>query len=81
MFLDATEGSAPEEFPNADLVAVSANQQEIYYQTFNNKIIESGRAGEFVDGFDIPVAYEETPTFRRAPISFGDIDLIVFESH
>jgi len=74
MFLDATEGSAPEEFPNADLVAVSANQQEIYYQTFNNKIIESGRAGEFVDGFDIPVAYEETPTFRRAPISFGDID-------
>jgi len=73
-FLDASEGTAPEEFPDADLVSISANQQEIYYQSFNNKIIEIGRAGEFVEGFDIPVAYEETPTYRKAPISFGDVD-------
>lgn len=73
-FLEASEGSAPEDFPDADMVSISANAQEIYYQSFNNKIIEVGRAGEFVPGFDIPVAYEELPTFRRAPISFGDVD-------
>lgn len=73
-FLEASEGTAPDNFPDADLVAISANEQEIYYQTFNNKIIELGRAGEFIPGFDIPVAYKETPTFRKAPISFGDVD-------
>lgn len=73
-FLDASEGTAPEDFPDADLVSISANEQETYYQSFNNKIIEIGRAGEFVPGFDIPVAYEENPTFRKAPISFGDVD-------
>ena len=73
-FLEASQGTAPENFPDADLVSISANAQEIYYQSFNNKIIELGRAGEFVPGFDIPVAFDENPTFRRAPISFGDVD-------
>ena len=73
-FLEASQGTASEDFPDADLVSLSANEQETYYQSFSNKIIEIGRAGEFIPGFDIPVVYEENPTFRRAPISFGDVD-------
>lgn len=74
LFLEASQGLDSENFPEADLVSISANEQETYYQSFSNKIIEIGRAGEFVQGFDIPVQYEENPTFRRAPISFGDVD-------
>ena len=73
-FLEASEGMASEDFPDADLVSLSANEQEAYYKSFSNKIIEIGRAGEFVPGFDIPVVYEENPTYRRAPISYGDVD-------
>ena len=73
-FFEASEGMSSEDFPEADLVSLSANEEEIYYKSFSNKIIEIGRAGEFVSGFDIPVVYEENPTFRRAPISFGDVD-------
>ncbi len=73
-FLEASLGVDSEGFPDADLVSISANEQETYYKSFSNKIIEIGRAGEFIQGFDIPVQYEENPTFRRAPISFGDID-------
>ena len=73
-FLEASEGIASEDFPDADLVSLSANEQETYYKSFSNKIIEIGRAGEFVPGFDIPVVYEENPTYRRAPISYGDVD-------
>ena len=73
-FLEASEGMASEDFPDADLVSLTANEQETYYKSFSNKIIEIGRAGEFVPGFDIPVVYEENPTYRRAPISYGDVD-------
>ena len=74
LFLEASQGTASEDFPDADLVSISANEQETYYQSFSNKIIEIGRAGEFIEGFDIPVEYQENPTFRRSPISFGDVD-------
>lgn len=73
-FLEASEGMASENFPDADLVSLTANEQETYYKSFSNKIIEIGRAGEFIPGFDIPVVYEENPTYRRAPISYGDVD-------
>ena len=74
LFLEASQGTDSASFPDADLVSISANEQETYYQSFSNKIIEIGRAGEFVQGFDIPVEYDENPTYRRAPISFGDVD-------
>jgi len=73
-FLDPSEGSAGAQFPQATMVSVAANQFETYYQSFNNKIIEIGRAGEIVPGFDLPARYLEEPTFRRAPLSFQDFN-------
>lgn len=74
LFLDPSEGTAGSDFTDATMVALLENNQEVYYQSFNNKIIEVGRAGEFVAGFDIPVTYEEQPTFRRAPLSYQDVN-------
>lgn len=74
LFLDPAEGTALASFPDATMVAIAANEQEVYYQSFNNKIVELGRSGEFIAGIDIPAGYIETPTYRRAPISFGDVD-------
>lgn len=73
LFLDASQGISSAIFPDADIVSISANEQETYYQIFSDRIIEVGRAGEFVQGFDIPIVYQENPTFRKAPLAFGDI--------
>lgn len=72
IFLEIEEGSAPENFPDATMVSFSTNEQEVYYQSFNNRILEIGFAGEFIPGFDVPALYTDPPTYRRAPISYLD---------
>jgi len=74
IFSDPAEGEASDMFPDADLLDKSTNQ-EIYYQTFNNKIIEIGRSGldPVLNAIDLSFVNDGESVFRRAPMSMGDI--------
>ena len=74
-YLDPASGNSSADFPDADLMSTQGGVTEIYYDVFNNRIDEIGRAGQdfgFGD-IDIPFTFEEKPVVRRAPISFGDV--------
>ncbi len=72
-YINAADGDAFAQFPDADLLDKSENQ-EIYYQSFNNKIIEVGRSGldPVLNVIELSFTNEGESILRRAPISFGD---------
>lgn len=73
IYSDASEGDAIEMFPEADLLDKS-DAQEIYYKSFNNKIVEVGRSGvdPVLGILDLSVNNDGESVLRRAPMSFGD---------
>lgn len=74
LYLDPAMGNAAADFPEAELMSTQGGITEIYYDVFNNRMDELGRAGQdfgFGD-IDIPFIFEEKPVFRRAPIAYGD---------
>ncbi len=73
VFNDASEGEHSDLFPDADMV-VRRGAFETYYQSFNNKIIESGRSGldPILNLLDITYYNSGELVFRRAPMSYGD---------
>jgi len=74
-YVDAAEGSAIEEFPDADLMQVaSVVGQDIYYKTSNNRIVEVGRSGvdPIFAAVDFDAAVDGNAVLRRAPLTFGD---------
>lgn len=70
---DPSQGSAADVFPDADLVDLSTGQ-EIYYRSFNNKIVELGRSGldPIFNAIDLTVATEGELILRQAPMTFND---------
>jgi len=78
-FLSETIYSEPEEgedsdlFPDADLLD-NNTLQEIYYKSFNNKVVEIGRSGidPVLNLIDLTYENDGEALFRRAPFSFGD---------
>jgi len=74
VYEDPEEGSSSAFFPDADLLD-NSTLQEIYYQTFNNKIVEIGRSGldPVLNAIDLTFENEGESVFRRAPMSFGDV--------
>lgn len=72
LFLHADEGPDGSLFPEADMVMMAANEQDVYLKVSNNRIVEIARTGELIPGIDIPAVYVDQPVFRRAPMSYGD---------
>ena len=73
IYQDAMEGDSASVFPDADLLDASSGQ-EIYYRTFNNKIVEIGRSGldPVLGAINLTVNTEGEAILRRAPISYND---------
>ncbi|MFT6337438.1 MAG: hypothetical protein ACI86M_002482 [Saprospiraceae bacterium] len=73
IYSEASEGDAAEMFPDADLLDKSTNQ-EIYYKSFNNKIVEIGRSGldPVLNIINLTFNNDGESVLRRAPMSFGD---------
>lgn len=66
-------GEASDLFPDADLLD-NSTLQEIYYKTFNNKVVEIGRSGldPVLNLIDLTFENDGENILRRAPMSFGD---------
>jgi hypothetical protein len=73
IYSEASEGDAEAMFPDADLLD-KTNNQEIYYRSFNNKIVEIGRSGldPVLNIISLTYTNEGESVLRRAPMSFGD---------
>ncbi len=73
LYAEPTEGEASEMFPDADLLDKSTTQ-EIYYKSFNNKIVEIGRSGldPVLGIINLTFNNEGESVLRRAPMAFGD---------
>ena len=73
IYSEASEGDAADTFPDADLLDKSV-AQEIYYKSFNNKIVEIGRSGldPVLNAINLSFTNEGESVLRRAPMSFGD---------
>lgn len=73
-YVNPSEGDASDMFPDADLLD-NTNAQEIYYKSFNNKVIEIGRSGldPVLNLIDLTFSNEGEAVLRRAPMSFGDV--------
>lgn len=67
------EGESSEFFPDADMLD-NSTLQEIYYESFNNKIVEIGRSGldPVLNLVDLTYENDGESILRRAPMSFGD---------
>ncbi|MDF1696753.1 MAG: T9SS type A sorting domain-containing protein [Saprospiraceae bacterium] len=74
IYADPSEGEASDLFPDADLLD-NSTMQEIYYQTFNNKVVEIGRSGldPVLNLIDLTFENDGESILRRAPMSFGDV--------
>lgn len=74
VYQDAMEGDSAAVFPEADLLDASTGV-EIYYRTFNNKIVEIGRSGldPVLGAINFTVNTEGEAILRRAPISYNDV--------
>ena len=74
IYSDPADGDSTNLFPDADLLD-NSTQQEIYYQTFNNKIVEIGRSGldPVLNLIDLTFENDGEAVFRRAPMAFGDV--------
>lgn len=66
-------GESSDMFPDADLLD-NSGLQEIYYQTFNNKVVELGRSGldPVLNLVNLTFENDGESVLRRAPMSFGD---------
>jgi len=66
-------GEASDLFPDADLLD-NSGLQELYYESFNNKVVELGRSGldPVLNLVDLTFENEGEFVLRRAPMSFGD---------
>lgn len=73
IYVDPSEGEDSDLFPDADLLD-NNTLQEIYYKSFNNKIVEIGRSGidPVLNLIDLTYENDGESLFRRAPMSFGD---------
>ncbi len=73
IYTEASEGDATDTFPDADLLDKS-EAQEIYYKSFNNKIVEIGRSGldPVLNAINLSFTNDGESVLRRAPMSFGD---------
>lgn len=73
-YIDPEEGESADMFPDADLLNKSGNQ-EIYYRSFNNKIVEIGRSGldPVLGAINLTFENDGEAVLRRAPMSFGDV--------
>ncbi len=73
IYSEASEGDAEAMFPDADLLDKNSDQ-EIYYKSFNNKIVEIGRSGldPVLNIINLTFNNEGESVLRRAPMSFGD---------
>ena len=72
-YVEPEEGEASEMFPEADLLN-NSGLQEIYYKSFNNKIVEIGRSGldPVLNIIDLTFENDGELVLRRAPMSYGD---------
>lgn len=72
-YSEPEEGMAADLFPDADLLD-NSSMQEIYYKSFNNKIVEIGRSGldPVLNLIDLTFENDGESILRRAPMSFGD---------
>jgi len=75
IYVDPSEGESSDLFPDADLLDINAGQ-EIYYRSFNNKIIEIGRAGldPVLNAIELSFENEGEAVLRRAPMSYNDLN-------
>jgi hypothetical protein len=73
IYSEPEDGSAADLFPDADLLD-NSTMQEIYYETFNNKIVEIGRSGldPVLNLIDLTFENDGESILSRAPMSFGD---------
>lgn len=73
IYTNPEEGEASDLFPEADLLDFSG-LQEIYYKTFNNKVVEIGRSGldPVLNLIDLTFENDGESILRRAPMAFGD---------
>ena len=73
VYSEPEDGEASDMFPDADLLD-NSTLQEIYYESFNNKIVEIGRSGldPVLNLIDLTFENDGESILRRAPMSFGD---------
>jgi hypothetical protein len=73
IYTEPENGENADMFPGADLLD-NSTLQEIYYQSFNNKVIEIGRSGldPVLNLLDLTYENDGESILRRAPMSFGD---------
>lgn len=72
-YADAADGDNADMFPDADLLD-NNTLQEIYYQTFDDKIVEVGRSGidPVLNVLDLTYENDGELVFRTAPVSYED---------
>jgi len=73
IYTDPENGEDSDLFPDADLLD-NSTLQEIYYQTFNNKIVEIGRSGidPVLNLIDLTYVNDGESVLRRAPMAYED---------
>ena len=73
IYTEPENGEASDMFPDADMLD-NSTLQEIYYETFNNKVVEIGRSGldPVLNLIDLTFENDGESVLRRAPMSFGD---------
>lgn len=74
IYTDPENGMASDLFPDADMMD-NSTLQEIYYETFNNKVVEIGRSGldPVLNLIDLTYQNDGENLLRRAPMAFGDV--------